>query len=258
MQKLKYKNATKLSHRHVLSHKIHKAKSSEYLRVLILRTVGNFLILSCLFMIGKTFFLPVREEIRYFIDTKIQKKYIVADVKEKGRLKIDEASFRPKGLLARALNLKPLEILTPEDPQFSIVVPKIGANARIIANVDASEESIYLDALDKGVAQAMGSDFPGEGGHIFLFAHSTDYFWNVGTYNAVFYLLNKLENNDQVNIFFKGQRYVYKVVAKRVVDPSQVEYLTRKTDREFLTLQTCWPPGTTLKRLLVFAVRVAE
>jgi len=61
-----------------------------------------------------------------------------------------------------------------------------------------------------------------------------------------------------VNIFYKGQRFVYKVIDKKIVDPEQVEYLTRKTNKEFLTLQTCWPPGTTLKRLLVFAVRKVE
>jgi len=48
------------------------------------------------------------------------------------------------------------------------------------------------------------------------------------------------------------------VIGKEIVDPTRVEFLTRKSNREFLTLQTCWPPGTTLKRLLVFAVRAAE
>jgi len=61
-----------------------------------------------------------------------------------------------------------------------------------------------------------------------------------------------------VNIFYKGQRFVYKVIDKKIVDPNQVEYLTRKSKKEFLTLQTCWPPGTTFKRLLVFAVRKVE
>ena len=36
-----------------------------------------------------------------------------------------------KGLLA-AFNIKPIEILTPTDPDFSIVIPKIGANAKIL------------------------------------------------------------------------------------------------------------------------------
>jgi len=226
-------------------------KSKEFYQVLVLRTIGNFLVITSLLFIAKTFYLPVREEIRYFIDTKIQKKYFIGTTKEK-------ETIQPKGLLARALNLKDVEVLVPKDPNFSIVVPKIGANAKILSNIDASNEKIYLDALNKGVAHTLGTAFPGEGGHIFLFAHSTDYFWNVGTYNAIFYLLNKLVEKDEINIYYKGQRYVYRVIGKKVVDPSQVEYLTRKTNKEFLTLQTCWPPGTTLKRLLIFATRVSE
>jgi sortase A len=209
-------------------------------------------------MIGKTFYQPAREEVKYFINTQINKKYIVADTHEAANIKKEFGNGTSKGGLAKALNLQDVEVLVPEDPNFSIVIPKIGANARIIDNVDPSNESEYLEALKKGVAHAQGTAFPGENSHIFLFAHSTDYIWNVGTYNAVFYLLYKLDKGDEVNLFYKDKRYRYKVVDKKVVDPSQVEYLTRKTNHEFLTLQTCWPPGTTLKRILVFATRVAE
>jgi len=45
-----------------------KLKTPEFTKILTLRTIGNFLVLSSLFLIGKTFYLPVREEIRYFID----------------------------------------------------------------------------------------------------------------------------------------------------------------------------------------------
>jgi len=250
------KNATRLAKKHLIRHHIHKATSSEYFRVLVLRTIGNFLLFSSLFMIGKTLHAPVREEIKYFINNTLQKEYIVVE-DEKLKLEIQKEEM-PKGLLAKAFNIKQFEILTPEDPEFSLVVPKIGANAKIFANTNAANEKEYLDVLEKGIAHTLGTAFPGEGGHIFLFAHSTDYFWNVGNYNAVFYLLYKLEKGDEVNLFYKGQRHVYRVIGNEIVDPSQVQYLTRKTNREFLTLQTCWPPGTTLKRLLVFAVRVAE
>lgn len=252
-----FRNATKLSHRHIISHKIHKIKSNDYLRILILRTIGNFLIISSLFMIAKTFYNPVKVEIKYFVEKLANKKYVVVDsVTEKKQQ--DVSPEIKKGLLNQTFQIKPVEVLVPEDPEFSIVVPKIGANARIISNVDSSDEKVYLEDLNKGVAHALGTAFPGEGGHIFLFAHSTDYFWNVGTYNAIFYLLYKLENGDEVNIFYKNKRHVYKIIGRQIVDPSEVEYLTRKTNKEFLTLQTCWPPGTTLKRLIVFASRVAE
>ncbi len=236
-----------------------KIPTSEYIRILILRTIGNFLILASLFMIGKTFYQPVREEVRYFIEKSLNKKYVVADAKSNDSKKIQTLTIeQPKGGLAKALKIKQVEVLVPEDPNFSIVVPEIGANARIISSVDPADENSYLQALQKGVAHAQGTAYPGEGGHIFLFAHSTDYIWNVGTYNAVFYLLYKLEAGNEINLFYKGQRYVYRVFDKKIVEPSQVEFLTRKTDREFLTLQTCWPPGTSLKRLLVFATRVTE
>jgi len=224
-----------------------KLRTKEYYRVFALRTIGNFLVITSLFFIGKTFYLPIKEEIKYFINNRLHRQYVVVDSQE-----------MKKGLLAKSLNLNSVTFLTPEDPSFDIIIPKIGANARILANVDAGNEKEYLEALKKGVAHAAGSAFPGEGGHIFLFAHSTDYFWNVGTYNAVFYLLYKLEKGDDVIIFYKNQRYAYRITDKKIVDPSEVEYLTKKTNHEFLTLQTCWPPGTTLKRIMLFATRIKE
>ena len=225
-------------------------KDKEYIRVLILRTIGNFLVLGSLFLIAKTFYNPIKEEVRYNLDRFQKKQYVVSTSAVKKTI--------PKGELAKYLAKGPVEIITPEDPNFSIVVPKIAANARILSNVSAVDENVYLEALKGGVAHASGTAFPGEGGHIYLFAHSTDYLWNVGSYNAVFYLLYKLKKDDEINVFYNGQRYVYRVIGNRVVDPSDVGYLTRKTNTEFLTLQTCWPPGTTLKRLLVFAVREAQ
>lgn len=227
-----------------------KIRTKEYYQVFLLRSLGNLLIITSLFFIGKTFYQPIKEEMRYFINQTTAKQYLVANSDTDKQIK--------KGQLAQSINLKSIEFLVPEDPYFSILIPKIGANARIIANIDPTNEVTYLTALKKGVAHALGTAFPGEGGHIFLFAHSTDYFWNVGSYNAVFYLLYKLEKGDQVILFYKNQRYTYQITDKQVVDPSQVEYLTRKTKNEFLTLQTCWPPGTTLKRILLFAVRVKE
>lgn len=244
------KNATRLSKKHLIKYHLHRLSSSEYLKILILRTIGNFLVLSSLFMIGKTFYYPVKEEGRYLFNKIIGKKYQVVITPE------EKLSTKPeKGILSRSLKFNQVEFLVPVDPSFSIIIPKIGANAKILANINPADEKVYLPALQKGVAHAEGTAFPGEGGHIFLFAHSTDYFWNVGYYNAVFYLLYKLEKGDEINLFYQGKRFTYRVLGKEIVDPSRVEFLTRKSNREFLTLQTCWPPGTTLQRLLVFAIK---
>ena len=234
-----------------------KAKRDEYIYLLILRTIGNFLILTSLFFIARTLYEPVRQEVRYLIDRLNNKTYVVATKEEEITFSIQKMEGQ-KGLLTRTIGGKTAEILIPEDPNFSVVIPKIGANARVIASVDPANEREYSEALKKGVAQALGTAFPGEGGHIFLFAHSTDYWWNVSSYNAIFYLLGKLVKGDDINVFYRGERFVYRVIDTKIVDPSEVEYITRKTNTEFLTLQTCWPLGTTFKRLLVFATRVAN
>jgi len=201
-------------------------------------------------MIGKTFYQPAREEARYLLDNYLNKKYVLAGTNEAKK----SAELPQPGGLSKLLNLKQVEILAPADPEYSIVIPKIGANSRIIPNVNAANPDEYLADLKEGVAQTLGTHNPGEGGHIFLFAHSADNIFDVGTYNAVFYLLYKLDTGDQVNIFYKNHRYIYNVIGKKIVDPTEVNYLTRQTTSEFLTMQTCYPPGTTLKRLLVFAV----
>jgi sortase A len=206
-------------------------------------------------MIVKTFYQPVWQEIKYAIASYYKKEYVVQSNLESPN---NTKSADRRGMLARLMTGKQVEVLRPKDTDFSIIIPKVGANSNIIPNVNAAIETEYLDALEYGVAHTLGTAFPGEGGHIYLFAHSTDYFWNVGNYNAVFYLIYKLESGDEINLFYKGQRYVYKVIGKQEVGPEQVEYLTRQSNTEFLTLQTCWPPGTTLRRMLVFATRVAE
>lgn len=233
--------------KHTMSHKAH------YRRRLWLQTFANFLILTSLFFMIKTFYAPVRSEL-IFAMNKLQNKQFVLD--EPTKLQpINQQKGMLGGLFDRSVKT---EVIRPLDYNFGIVIPKIGANSRIEPNVDAGNEPEYLDVLEHSVAHVDGTAFPGEKSHIYLFAHSTDYFWNVGNYNATFYLLYKLEAGDEVNLFYKGQKYKYKIIGSTIVDPSQVQYVTRKTQSEFLTLQTCWPPGTTLQRLLVFAERVAE
>lgn len=242
-------NATPLKHSgHKKTEHVH---TGEYVQTLILRTVGNFLVLSSLFLMGKTLYTPVLEEARFQYNTLFEKSYTVSSTTE--ATSSAQPSPPPAGGFASLFNAQKIEVLVPEDPNYSVVIPKIGANAPVVSNVDPGNEEAYLEALKSGIAHAKGTSFPGEGGHVFLFAHSTDYIWNIGSYNAVFYLLYKLEQTDEVNIFYQGQRFIYTVEEKRIIEPNEVGYLTRKTDYEMLTLQTCWPPGTTLKRLIVTA-----
>lgn len=146
-----------------------------------------------------------------------------------------------------------IKILQPVDPEFSLLIPKIGVNSLVFPNVSPTDESQYKRALKAGVAHAAGTYLPGENGRIFLFGHSTDYIWNVPQFNAIFYLLRELNEGDEIDIFYQGKRYLYQVIDKKIVDPSEVLYLKPKWGQEEIILQTCHPPGTTWQRLLVIA-----
>jgi LPXTG-site transpeptidase (sortase) family protein len=224
-------------------------------RLFLLRFVGNMIFSFSLALILKTFALPAYFEVKFFVDENLLKrKYFVVQEKvvdSAGEDGIYDAS--PQSQLSSFFKIGIDEKMTPVDTDYGIVIPRIAANSRIIANVDPKNEDLYLDALQNGVAHAEGTAMPGQGENVFLFAHSTDYVWNLGLYNAVFYLLYKLEKGDEVNVFYNGKRHIYIVSEKKIVNPDDVQYLINTRGRESLTLQTCWPPGTTAKRLLVFA-----
>lgn len=149
---------------------------------------------------------------------------------------------------------RPTPTLPPvPDPSFSLVIPKIDARAKVIANVDPARPEIYQPVLQQGVAHAAGSGFPGSGKTIYLFAHSTNAQWNVVRYNAVFFLLNQLEPGDEVWLVYQGRLYSYIVSEKKIVGAKETYYLTDYQQGETLILQTCWPPGTIWKRLLILA-----
>ncbi len=144
-------------------------------------------------------------------------------------------------------------VLTPVDNDFGIVIPKIAANAKVIPNVNPFNEREYQWQLTKGVAHAKGTAFPGQYGNVFIFAHSAGNFYDANRYNAIFYLLTKMEKGDKVDLFYKKHTYEYKVIEKKMVDATSVNYLVGNTRKRTVTLMTCWPAGTTYKRLLVIA-----
>jgi sortase A len=226
----------------------------EMLRFLILRTIGNFLVLFAIFGIIATFGPALYYEVSFRVSEIRGVRYVIAAVP-----KIQTAAAKSENTgvsnFAQVLAGPKVQELIPSDTDFSILIPKIGASAKIFPNVDPSNPNQFLPILLQGVAHAAGSVFPGMNGNIYLFAHSTDNFWDVGRYNAVFYLLKDLKKGDDVVIFYKNQRYNYVVQKTQIVDPSNVSYLvnSQKQNKQQLILQTCWPPGTTFQRLLVFA-----
>ncbi len=143
--------------------------------------------------------------------------------------------------------------VTSANSEFFISIPAISATAPIILNVDPWNETEYQLKLKNGVAHAINSAIPGETGTTFLFAHSSDWPWNITRYNTAFFSLSKLKVGDEIIITRDNKPINYLVADKKVVWPREVDVLISTTDKYQLILQTCTPLGTTFKRLLIFA-----
>jgi sortase A len=234
-------------------------RDSEKRRFLVMRTVGNFFVLFAIVGVFITFAPVIGSELGYryekfrgieyeIVGTEIVRSYSENTSAPLAKLLIGD---RPKR-----------ERIKAASTDFGIVIPKIGANAKIVADVNAGNEKEYQKALLKGVAHAAGTALPGgqaqSNKKIYLFAHSTDNWWNVNRYNAVFFLLKELKRGDEIDIFYKGRRYVYRAVETKIVEAEELSYLVEPSSEEVLVLQTCWPPGTTLKRLIVIAKPVSQ
>lgn len=148
---------------------------------------------------------------------------------------------------------QPMVTPTPIDQDFSIQIPKIKINTKVIANINPFEPKLYQQALTKGVAHAQGSSTPDKSGNIFIFAHSASSWYEANQFNAVFYLTSKLEKGDAIRLTYKNKSYDYQVSETKIVEANDVSYLANNESGSTLTLMTCWPPGTTAKRLLVIA-----
>lgn len=154
----------------------------------------------------------------------------------------------------------PTAIPTPAwevpDPAYSVYIPKIEAISRVIPSVNAADPKEYMAALKLGVAEAADLSHPGELGTTFLFAHSVGNRLDFARYNAVFYLLDKLEIGDGVEVVYQDKLLKYEIVRREILPATNVQYLVPQKELEQLVLQTCYPPGTSWKRLVVVAKRV--
>ncbi len=143
--------------------------------------------------------------------------------------------------------------IEPVSTEFSIIIPRLGINAPIIASVDPLNSKEYTPVLLQGVAHAKTSYFPNQDGATYLFAHSTNYEWFVKDLNAIFYTVKNLEHGDKIVVIYKEKRYIYEYKSRKIVQPRDTSYLLPITGKRQLILQTCWPPGTLYQRLLIFA-----
>ncbi len=190
----------------------------------LIKFLGVFLVVAGVFLLFSIYWPLLKEELVYYTKESLEKEEEI--------------------------------VIEPVSKDFGLVIPKIDINVRVFENVDPNNPDEYLPLLTEGVAHAKGSSLPFQQGDVFIFAHSSDTPFNITRYNAVFYLIDKLEKGDEIFIFYQNDEYLYHVEKKDIVSPEfLVDYLER-LEGDNLILQTCSPPGTTINRLVVVAKAV--
>lgn len=138
---------------------------------------------------------------------------------------------------------------------FDIKIPKINIKKGVV------ETNSFNMNPDKYIGHYAGTALPGEVGNVFIYGHSVmPFFFKEDNYKTIFSNLHKLENDDVIEVNYSGKTFKYKVFQKEILNPEDVKplatitpaYLNEKT----ISLMTCTPPGTTLKRLIVAAKQI--
>lgn len=138
----------------------------------------------------------------------------------------------------------------------TLIIPKINVDAPIVY-MQSYDNNQILEDIKRGVGHYLGTAKPGRVGNSFLTAHSSYYWWSGGEYNQVFANLDKLELGDLIYAYNDGDKFVYRVSAKFIIRPSETGVLNQ-TDKPMMTLMTCTPIGTNLKRLIIQAELVGR
>lgn len=129
---------------------------------------------------------------------------------------------------------------------YKLSIPSVGLNGVSV--------EINGDDLKGGPIQYPGTAIPGTFGNTVIFGHSTSPFlYKSDNPLSVFNPLLKVKVGDDIVVFYDGITYRYRVTHIAEMEPDKIEVLSQRYDKYELTLVTCTPLGTYLRRFIVRA-----
>ena len=137
---------------------------------------------------------------------------------------------------AAPLNV-PIPTPGPEAPT-RVVIPAIEVDALIV-------EGDSWEQLKLGVGHYLNGVDPGQRGNMVLSAHND-------IYGETFRHLDDLELGDEVIVYAGDQPYRYIIMAKQIVEPTEVSVLA-STTKPVTTLISCYPYMVDTHRIVVIA-----
>ena len=139
---------------------------------------------------------------------------------------------------------------------FSISMPSIGVTDLTITHPqDAVSKDGVLAVLKQGVGHLFS--YPGGGGKMMVYGHSSGYPWDVSEFTKIFRRINELNPGDKVYVTYAGELHIYQVTHEQTIIAKDANkaFMDEGVGEE-LILFTCWPPDSIAQRYLVHAVPI--
>lgn len=132
----------------------------------------------------------------------------------------------------------------------------IPANNISVPLVWTKDVANFDDDLKNGVVHYPGTALPGQPGTAYISGHSSGYVWDRSPYKQVFAILGQVKDGTSFVITVtqkNGQLVKYHYVVERrgeYAANDQAQFVN--TADSIVALSTCWPVGTTARRLVLF------
>lgn len=142
---------------------------------------------------------------------------------------------------------------TPDLPEvaskvkyYNLTIPRLKINN---ATVEIGGED-----LKEALIHYSGTSLPGQLGNAVIFGHSSlPQFFSTTNYLTIFTKLPTLKKGDEILVDYDGIKYKFVIEQMFEVMPTDIQVLEQRYDDSYLTLVTCVPPGTYLRRLVIKA-----
>lgn len=145
-------------------------------------------------------------------------------------------------------SMAPSPLPEGEAEQATLTIPAFEQPLPLVFSTSLDEEKIQEDLKRGASVLPLGTTF-GEPGNVVITAHSSGTL-SFGPYRFAFAQLSDLQIGQAFTITTAKARYTYTVYGRDIVWPHEVDRLPND-ERSTVTLVTCWPKWTNLKRLLV-------
>lgn len=129
---------------------------------------------------------------------------------------------------------------------YTLSIPKLGIDSAVV-------RSDHTD-LKQSLIQYAGTALPGNLGNTVIFGHSVlPQFFNPKNYLTIFSTLHQLKPGDTIDVSADGATFTYQISEMYETQPDDLSPLAQVYNGRYMTLITCTPPGTYLRRLIIRA-----